>query len=151
MKSGRVNIYDWRGLYSGAAAARLWFGPFSVTAAWLGLALGLILSPDRFGASLCWVQDVTGLPCLGCGLTRSLSCGLRGMFEPSWHYHPMGILILALFLIIAGQSLLPRHHRQRLHDFVTAYAFGFQIAYFAFVFLFVAYGVGRAALHCFGW
>src|SRR6478736_844393 len=78
--------------------ADYWLGKPSVTVAWLGLALALILSPDRFGASLCWVLDTTGLPCLGCGLTRSLSCALRGMFEQSWHYHPMGMLILALFL-----------------------------------------------------
>src|SRR6478609_5060464 len=107
--------------------AKLWFGPFSVVAAWLGLAFALVLSPDRFGVSICWVQDVTGIPCLGCGLTRSLSCALRGMFSASWHYHPMGILILMLFLIIAGQSLLPQPWRRRGADFVESHALTFRI------------------------
>ena len=132
-------------------AAKVWFGNYSVAAAWLGLALALILSPARFGTSICWVQDVTGIPCLGCGLTRSLSCALRGMFSASWHYHPMGILILMLFLIIAGQSLLPQPWRRRGADFVESHALIFRIFYFAVVLLFVAFGVGRAAWHCLGW
>ena len=151
MKSGNIHAVSLRHLQAGGAVAGLWFGPFSVAAAWLGLALAAVLSPAHFGDSICWVQDVTGIPCLGCGLTRSLSCALRGMFSASWHYHPMGMLILALFVFVAGQSLLRRRYRHQLHVFVTAHAFGFQIAYFVFVLVFVAYGVGRAALRCFSW
>ena len=40
-------------------------------------------------------------------MTRSLSCGIRGMFLESWEYHPMGLFVLALFVVTAAQSLFP--------------------------------------------
>jgi hypothetical protein len=147
VKSGNIHAVGLCRVQAGGAVAGLWFGPFSVAAAWLGLGLALVLSPDRFGDSICWVQDATGLPCLGCGLTRSLSCALRGMFSASWHYHPFGIFILPLFLIIAGQSLLPRNGRQQCADFLESHARVSRHCYFAVVLLFVAYGVGRALWH----
>src|SRR5258708_3623488 len=88
-----------------------WLGKPCVFAAWAGLLLAFLTRRHGTGLSVCWIESATGIPCPGCGLTRSLSCGLRGMFTESWHYHPMGLLILALFVIIVAASLLPRLRR----------------------------------------
>ena len=69
------------------------------------------------------------------------------MLVDSWHYHPMGLFILALFAFTAMQSLLPRVLRDRLAEEMQARrntAHGF---YVAFVIVFVAFGIIRALLH----
>ena len=128
-------------------ASRLWLGKPCVIVAWLGLFLAVVSPPHGSGISVCWVEQATGLPCPGCGLTRSLSCGIRGMFPESWHYHPMGLFILVLFVFIAAQSLLPKPHRDGLARHVQARAKAANIFYLMFVTAFVSFGVARALLH----
>jgi hypothetical protein len=128
----------------------LWLGKPCIIVAWLGIFLALVSPPDGLGISVCWLHSATGIPCIGCGLTRSLSCALRGMFAESWHYHPMGASILALFLFTAIQSVLPKAYRARLELFLQVNGTTFHLLYFAFVTMFVAYGVGRALLHFVG-
>ncbi|MDR3710893.1 MAG: DUF2752 domain-containing protein [Capsulimonadaceae bacterium] len=40
--------------------------------------------------NLCVFHAVTGLPCPGCGMTRSLICLMHGRFHESFLYHPLG-------------------------------------------------------------
>jgi hypothetical protein len=118
--------------------------------AWVGLFLAVITPPHGLGFSLCWFESTTGIPCPGCGVTRSLSCGLRGMFLESLHFHPMGLLILGLFCVTAIQSLLLRATRERLARFLEFHARFFNTLYLAFVASFVLFGVGRAIACCAG-
>ena len=122
----------------------LWLGKPCVIVAWLGLALALVSPPHGSHVQLCWLQSATGIPCLGCGMTRSLSCGLRGLFAESLSYHPMGLLILGLFIFTAAQSLLRGGIRNRLHSYMKTRAVLFNALYLGFVALFVTYGFGRA-------
>jgi hypothetical protein len=128
------------------ASAR-WLGKYCVIAAWLGLFLATVTPPHGTSFSVCWFKNCTGLPCPGCGLTRSLSCGLRGMFVESWQYHPMGLLILTMLLAIAFASVLPPRLRERLSNYMESRAYAFNLLYLAFVVAFLAFGVGRALLN----
>jgi hypothetical protein len=67
---------------------------------------GLVLSPPDAGSSYlrigpipipdtCSFKNLTGLPCPGCGLTRSIVAGLHGDFKASLMYHRLGLLTLA--------------------------------------------------------
>ena len=125
----------------------LWLGKHCVLAAWLGLLLAVASPPKGAGVLTCWFREATTLPCPGCGLTRSLSCAMRGMLVPSWHSHPMGLFILALFIFTAAQSLLPRSFRDQLARQMQARAPIVHRLYLAFVVVFVAFGVGRAVVH----
>jgi|SRR6185436_15759928 len=125
----------------------LWLGKHCVMAAWLGLFLAVISAPHGSGFILCWFKAATGLPCPGCGLTRSLSCGIQGMFVESFHYHPMGLVILALFAFTAVQSLLPRSFRDHLTRHMQAHAAIVHWAYIIFVVAFVTFGTFRALHH----
>jgi len=75
------------GSVNGTALAVL--GKPCLFAAWSGLFLAAVTPPHGAGFTVCWLKASTGIPCPGCGLTRSLSCALRGMFMESWQYHPM--------------------------------------------------------------
>ena len=120
-----------------------WLGNYCVIAAWLGLALAIATPPHGTSFSICWFENCTGLPCPGCGLTRSFSCALHGMFLESLHYHPLGLLILLLLVSIAGVSLLPLPLKRRIADYIASRAFAFNSAYFAFVVAFITFGAGR--------
>jgi len=131
---------------SDRASAR-WLGKHCVAVAWLGLLLAVVSPPHGLGTPLCWFQDATGLPCPGCGMTRSLSCGIRGMFLESWHYHPMGLLILFMFFVIAAQSLLPNTVRDRFARLIETRAVVFNTFYLVFVIAFAGFGAMRALVH----
>jgi len=126
---------------------RRWLSATPVCAAWLGLLLAVLTPPHGTGFTVCWLHQVTGLPCPGCGLTRSLSCGLRGMFLESWQYHPLGLVILTLLVAIAASSLLPPCRRANLRRCLESHALTFNALYLAFVAGFLAFGLGRTLMH----
>jgi hypothetical protein len=55
------------------------------------------------GPVFCLFRQWTGLPCPGCGLTRSVCSISHGDFSAAWAYNPFGFFFygLALVLIIA--------------------------------------------------
>lgn len=54
------------------------------------------------GVSICIFYSLTGIPCPGCGMTRSVHFFLHGDILHALQYHPFGILLLpALFLVTA--------------------------------------------------
>src|SRR6266853_6628726 len=121
-----------RWLNEGKPASGRWLSKPCIFAAWAGLLLALVTPPHGTGFTVCWLASATGIPCPGCGLTRSLSCGLRGMFAESWHYHPMGFLVLALFIAIAAASVLPGL-RNYLISVIESKARLFDVLYLGFV------------------
>ena len=123
---------------------RRWMNKYTVGAAWLGLLLAILSPPQGNGILVCWMKASTNLPCPGCGLTRSLSCAMRGMFLESWQYHPMGLLILLFFLAIATASLLSTARQQRLADYMRSKAIIFNSLFLAFVATFLSFGLARA-------
>ena len=61
--------------------------------------------------SLCLFYNVTGLPCPGCGITRSLVCCAHGRFGQAFDFHPLGLLVftglLGITLIGAVSAIRP--------------------------------------------
>ena len=72
------------------------------------------------------------------------SCGLRGMVLESWHYHPMGLLILVLFVGMAVASLLPRATHEKFVSYLETHALVFNLICVLFVATFITFGVARA-------
>ncbi len=126
-----------------------WLGPASVRVAWLAIILAVLLPPRGLGLSVCWMRSA-GLPCPGCGLTRSLSCAVRGLFLESWQFHPFGLVILALFVAVAAASLLPDPARRRLQASVDAHHRVLNAASVGFIIAFATFGVLRAVLQLIG-
>jgi hypothetical protein len=69
------------------------------------LIIGVILPlPDVTGRyigilpSVCPVQNYAHIPCPSCGLTRAVVCFLHGDFARSVAFHPLGVLVVILFI-----------------------------------------------------
>lgn len=57
------------------------------------IALGHLVLPD-----VCVFKNLTGLPCPGCGLTRSMSTAVNGDIGASFSYHRLGfVTVLYVF------------------------------------------------------
>jgi hypothetical protein len=127
-----------------------WFGKYTNRVAWLALMLAFLLPPGGIGFSLCWLRGQFHIPCPGCGLTRSLSCAVKGKIYESWLLHPFGAFILALFVAVAVVSLLPENKRAQLANGMERHARFFRTLSVVFVTAFCAYGLLRALLQLAG-
>ncbi len=133
-----------------AGVACRWLGVHRARLAWVAIAIAAVHPAHGLGFPICFSAYFTGVPCPGCGLTRSLSCAIRADFASSIAYHPFGIPILAASFAVAAASLLPAHLRHRMADRLGATPRLLGAAYITFVASFLAYGILRAALHVLG-
>jgi len=75
------------------------------------LLVALALPLPRNGAiaglpPVCGFRLVTGLPCPGCGFTRSVVSCAHGQWDLAVGYHPLGPLVFAALLAVAGFGVL---------------------------------------------
>ena len=131
----------------GLKAYNRWFGRSNVVLAWLALAVAVVHPPHGLRLPVCWLQATPGVPCPGCGLTRSLSCSVRGMFSTAWSYHPFGVIFTVVFLTIAVVSVLPRSWRRRMAAAVYRSPTRANTAYALFVASFLGFGLVRVVVH----
>ena len=75
------------------------------------------LIPEN-GATFCPFRVLTGIPCPGCGMGHALVFALRGDFAGSWHSHPLGIPLLALWTAWLGWGLV---NLARSREFSTGF------------------------------
>ena len=62
-------------------------------------AAGIVAGVSLLGHGLCPSRELLGLPCPGCGLTRSILLIFRGRFAESWLLQPFGYAWLALAVV----------------------------------------------------
>lgn len=86
----------------------------AVPAAVLILLAVLVPPPVRGGTSLlglpplCIFRNLTGLPCPGCGITRSVVCCAHGHWSDALRYHPLGpAVLIALVSLVAWRVCWP--------------------------------------------
>lgn len=88
------------------------FSPLGIICGLILLAAALLPLPQNGTIaglpSICPFHNLSGLPCPGCGLTRSFVCLAHGQISMAFEFHPLGPLLFgaALFLII--NSLIGR-------------------------------------------
>lgn len=73
------------------------------------VALALTLSPrsagygthEQLGIPGCSLLASSGYPCPTCGMTTSVSAGVRGQFALAWRAHPFGLVLLGAIVALA--------------------------------------------------
>ncbi len=79
-----------------------------------GIGVAFLLSPEHIedGPVLCPFRALTGLPCPGCGLTRSWVYAAHGWWQESFAANPFGLLVVAAVLVFAVVVVVRRVRRR---------------------------------------
>lgn len=89
--------------------------PRGLTAtAWVLLLLAFLHPASGTSLVVCPSRLLLQTPCPGCGLTRSLSCAVRGGLRQSVQHHPFGPLLAAAAVAVAALSLAPASVQARV-------------------------------------
>ena len=79
----------------------------------VAVGAAFLLSPDHIedGPVLCPFRRLTGLPCPGCGLTRSWVYASHGWWSESFAAHPFGMVALAALVLLVVLAVVARVRR----------------------------------------
>lgn len=66
------------------------------------IVLAVVVVATLLGKGVCYFRNITGIPCPGCGMTRSFLYILQGEFAKAWHMHPFayGWIVLAVIFFV---------------------------------------------------
>jgi hypothetical protein len=77
-------------------------------------AASLLLPTSGLGISTCAFRNTFGIPCPGCGLTRSFCAVSHGQLGTAFRSHPLGAIIYAAMLIYMLKWTIEALLRRRL-------------------------------------
>lgn len=129
-----------------SATGRRLFGHWSLGGALIIAVGAALLPPDGLGFEVCWVKHSLGLPCLGCGLTRSVACIAHGRVGDAFAYNPFGFLVLGFAALCLAAHLTPATWRKRLGAWLRLHDPRLGRAYMAICLGFIAFGFVRMGL-----
>ncbi|MBQ7774718.1 MAG: DUF2752 domain-containing protein [Lachnospiraceae bacterium] len=84
-------------------------------ACWSGILIlfGLWVVTRLLGKGLCIFQAKWGIPCPGCGMTRSMLLILQGQFAAAWKMHPFaygwlvfGVIFFVDRYVVQGKEIV---------------------------------------------
>lgn len=79
-----------------------------------------VLPPEGAGVPICVYRSLFGVRCPGCGMTRSVSCAVRGMWAESLAYHPLGVVFAGLLVGVVVFGALPDGAARRIGSQTSA-------------------------------
>jgi hypothetical protein len=120
--------------------------PLSLGAAPAALLLSFVMPPGGVSFTLCWFHGLTGLPCPGCGLTRSFASISHLELGAALHFHPFGVLLYALALGLTAAGLAGERRRRLLRAWVERRARAVSVVYGGLVAAFIGFGLVRLGL-----
>ena len=107
----------------------------------IGILFGFTLPVNGIGFSVCIFYNITGIPCPSCGLTRSAVNIFHGNILHSLLYHPFGILVVPVMILIASSAFFPSlANFYRQHKMIFS-----KMAAVVFTFL-ALFGIARAIM-----
>jgi hypothetical protein len=83
-------------------------------AALVVVVLSLVLPPGGPPFPLCQFKVVTGLPCFGCGLTRSFIGVAHFNLVRAVTFHPASLYLFPFVVVLGALLFVPRHWRETL-------------------------------------
>ncbi|MCB9597028.1 MAG: DUF2752 domain-containing protein [Sandaracinaceae bacterium] len=141
MMQGATHTIEARPIY------RKLLSPWSTGLATVMLAISFALPAGGtgLGIPMCWLKALTGVPCPGCGLTRSITNISHLHFAEAALYHPFGFPLYLLALVLVVALVWPRARRAFVRLLIRNDVIA-RRAYWTFVGGFIVFGVGRIAV-----
>lgn len=98
--------------------SRLTFSDVVAAGGVVGIGVSFLLSPEHIedGPVICPFRALTGLPCPGCGLTRSWVYAAHGWWRESFAANPFGLVVVVGILALAVAVVRRRVRRQAPPD-----------------------------------
>jgi hypothetical protein len=96
-----------------------------------------------FGVDVCQFKKLTGLPCFGCGLTRSFIATAHLHLGRALAYHPLGLVLFPLALVLAATLPLSGEQRERLVGWTRLHRVWVNRGGAALLVFFIGYGLLR--------
>lgn len=113
----------------------------------LGVFVGaFVLRPTGSDHSVCGLHRTAGIPCPGCGLTRSVTSTLQGHLEWALGFNPFGPFIAGIMVTLALGLLLPRRWRDSLVERLSPYNRVFGWTLMVFVLALFIHGIWRIGM-----
>ena len=110
------------------------------------LGIGVWLPGEGVGFTICLAYRTTGIPCPGCGLSRSVANTLEGDLPQALWYNPMGPVVALFCVVFAVTAFLPQARVEafwvRLRDVYRARKIVFDSIFYTYL----AYTLVRGAL-----
>jgi len=119
--------------------------PWSTGLASVILVASFLLPEQGMGIPLCWMKALWGVPCPGCGLTRSITHISHLHFMDAAVMHPFGFPIYLLVVTLVTCLVWPRARRGLVRLLTRRNLFARRL-YWGFVASFIVFGVGRIAV-----
>ena len=79
----------------------------------------LTLTAMRIITWQCPLRSTLGMPCPGCGLTRAMVLFIQGHWQASISLHVFAPIVLAIGILLATGSALPKRLQQKMVAHVT--------------------------------
>ena len=121
------------------------FQPASRRLGLVVLVASFLLPMGGLGVDLCWFHRSVGLPCPGCGITRSVIALSHGHWLEAIRYNPFGPLVWALAWLSAALELGGPHLRTGVERWIAARERVAWRTYVVIISLFLVYGLTRLA------
>lgn len=90
--------------------------------AFFAVAASLVLPFEGIGVDLCALHSVTGLPCPGCGLTRSFVMVAQGDFATAVASNPFVLFLYPLFLVLGALVVMPAGIRDQVERWLRVHS-----------------------------
>ena len=72
---------------------------------WLAALLFLYTTTADYGINVCIFKKITGKPCWGCGIGRSIHYALHGYVSRSVEMHPLGLIAVVILAMRIAKLL----------------------------------------------
>jgi hypothetical protein len=102
------------------------------------LLAAVLLPPDGASLPICPSRLLTGIPCPGCGLTRSVTSLAHADFRRGWLYNPFGIGAIVVMGWYALKPVVGRARAAGVERSRPVRVLGWTV-----LALFLAHGIGR--------
>jgi hypothetical protein len=109
------------------------------------VVLALVLPRNGPGIPLCQFKRVTGLPCFGCGLTRSFIGMAHLDVARAGFFNPLGVVLFPMVALVALLLPAPARARDRLARWAEGHSRQVDLAGWMLLGGFILNGIGRIA------